>query len=108
MARIFIGVAWPYASGPRHLGHIAGVYLPADIFRRYHRMAGNEVLMVSGSDMHGTPTTVEAEKEGITPRELAERNHALFLDTWKLLGIEFDYYTHTDTECHKEVAQGLF
>lgn len=108
MRKIFIGVAWPYASGPRHLGHIAGVYLPADIFRRYHRMAGNRVLMVSGSDMHGTPTTVEAEKEGITPKELAERNHTLFLDTWKLLGIEFDYYTHTDTEMHKEVAQELF
>jgi methionyl-tRNA synthetase len=67
MARIFIGVAWPYANNAQHFGHLAGVYLPADIFARYHRMKGNEVLMVSGSDMHGTPTAVAAEKEGVAP-----------------------------------------
>lgn len=108
MSKIFVGVAWPYASGPRHLGHIAGVYLPADIFRRYHRLAGNEILMVSGSDMHGTPTTVEADRLGVTPREVAMKNHELFLDTWKKLGIEFDCYTHTDTENHRKAAQAFF
>ncbi len=65
--RIFIGVAWPYASGSRHLGHLAGAYLPADIFARYHRTKGNEVLMVSGADEHGTPITIKAEQEGKTP-----------------------------------------
>lgn len=64
MARIFIGIAWPYANGPFHLGHLAGAYLPGDIFARFHRLRGDEVLMVSGSDMHGTPTLVRAEKEG--------------------------------------------
>ena len=65
--RIFIGVAWPYANGPLHLGHIAGAYLAADIFARYHRIKGNEVLMVSGADQHGTPITITAEQEGKTP-----------------------------------------
>ncbi len=65
--KIFIAVAWPYASGPRHLGHVAGAYLPPDIFARYHRMKGNRVLMVSGSDMNGTPITVAAERAGISP-----------------------------------------
>ncbi|MBI3040874.1 MAG: class I tRNA ligase family protein, partial [Chloroflexi bacterium] len=71
--RIFIGVAWPYANGPLHLGHIAGAYLPADIFARYHRLKGNEVLMVSGSDQHGTPITLRAEQEGKKPGEIASR-----------------------------------
>ena len=73
MTKIFIGVAWPYANGPIHVGGVAGCYLPPDIFARYHRMRGNEVLMVSGSDMHGTPVTVQAEAEGVTPEELAQR-----------------------------------
>jgi hypothetical protein len=70
--RIFIGVAWPYANGSLHLGQIAGAYLPADIFARYHRTKGNEVLMVSGSDQHGTPITIKAEQEGKTPKEIAD------------------------------------
>ena len=106
--RIFIGVAWPYANGPLHLGHIAGCYLPADIFARYHRMAGNEVLMVSGSDAHGTPITVRAEQEGITPGQVLERYHPQFLDTWQKLGISFDLFTTTDTDNHQEVVQDLF
>ena len=73
--RIFIGVAWPYANGPLHLGHVAGAYLPADIFARYHRLKGNEVLMVSGSDQHGTPITIKAEQEGKTPGEIADHYH---------------------------------
>ena len=69
--RIFIGVAWPYANGPLHIGHIAGCYLPADIFARFHRMIGNEVLMVSGSDQHGTPITIRADQEGVLPQNLS-------------------------------------
>ena len=79
--RIFIGVAWPYANGPLHLGHIAGAYLPPDIFARYHRTKGNEVLMVSGSDQHGTPITITAEREGKKPAEIANRYHQQFLDS---------------------------
>ncbi len=72
---IFIGVAWPYANGSLHLGHIAGAYLPADIFARYHRLKGNEVLMVSGSDQHGTPITIRAEQEGSTPQQIVDFYH---------------------------------
>ncbi len=106
--RIFIGVAWPYANGPLHLGHIAGCYLAADIFARYHRMTGNEVLMVSGSDAHGTPITVRAEQEGITPEQVLQRYHPQFLDTWQKLGISFDLFTTTDTDNHRQVVQELF
>src|SRR3989338_10467074 len=106
--RIFIGVAWPYANGPLHLGHIAGAYLPADIFARYHRMKGNEVLMVSGSDMHGTPITLKAEEEGKKPNEIAARYHQQFLDCWDRLGISFDLYTSTETANHYAVAQDVF
>lgn len=106
--RIFIGVAWPYANGPLHMGHIAGCYLAADIFARYHRMLGNEVLMVSGSDAHGTPITVRAEQEGITPEQVLERYHPQFLDTWQRLGITFDLFTTTHTENHQKVVQQVF
>ena len=81
--RIFIGVAWPYANGPLHLGHVAGCYLASDIFARYHRMKGNDVLMVSGSDTHGTPITVRADQESVEPQEVVDRYHAQFLDSWE-------------------------
>jgi len=106
--RIFIGVAWPYANGPLHLGHVAGCYLSADIFARYHRAKGNEVLMVSGSDSHGTPITVRAEAEGVTPEEILNRYHPQFLDSWDKLGISFDLFTSTHTENHQEVVHDLF
>ena len=106
--RIFIGVAWPYANGSLHLGHIAGCYLAADIFARYHRMRGNEVLMVSGSDAHGTPITVRAEQEGITPEQVLQRFHPQFLETWQRLAITFDLFTTTHTENHQKVVQELF
>lgn len=106
--RIFIGVAWPYANGPLHLGHIAGAYLPADIFVRYHRMKGNEVLMVSGSDQHGTPVTLRAEAEGKSPQEVVARYHQGFLDSWKKLGISFDLFTTTGTQNHAQVTQDFF
>jgi methionyl-tRNA synthetase len=106
--RIFIGVAWPYANGPLHLGHIAGAYLPADIFARYHRAKGNDVLMVSGSDQHGTPITIEAEQEGKSPAEIADRYHQQFLDSWRKLGISFDLYTSTGTRNHAQVTTDIF
>ncbi|MFQ5837188.1 MAG: methionine--tRNA ligase [Thermoplasmata archaeon] len=108
MAKIFLGVAWPYASGPRHIGHAAGAYIPADIFARYHRMAGNEVLMVSGSDMHGTPTTVRADEEGVPPDVVAERYHALHTKNFDELGISFDLYWKTSASAHKAVVQDVF
>jgi methionyl-tRNA synthetase len=106
--RIFIGVAWPYASGPRHLGHVAGAYLPADIFARYHRLKGHEVLMVSGSDEHGTPITIKADQEGKTPEQVATYYHNQFVDTFQRLGISFDLFTQTHTENHTRVTQDFF
>jgi methionyl-tRNA synthetase len=106
--RIFIGVAWPYANGSLHIGQIAGANLPADIFARYHRLKGNDVVMVSGSDAHGTPTTIKAEQEGKTPGEIADYYQKEFLECWDKLGISFDLYTSTVTENHAEVAQDIF
>jgi methionyl-tRNA synthetase len=106
--RIFIGVAWPYADGPLHLGHIAGAYLPPDIFARYHRTKGNEVLMVSGSDQHGTPITLKAEQEGTRPDQIADRYHQQFLDSWQQLGISFDLFTRTGTTNHAQVSSNIF
>jgi len=106
--RIFIGVAWPYANGSLHLGQVAGAYLPADIFARYHRIKGNEVLMVSGSDQHGTPITIKAEQEGKKPTEIAARYHSDFLESWQKLGITFDLFTTTGTANHAEVSQDIF
>jgi methionyl-tRNA synthetase len=105
---VFIGVAWPYASGPRHLGHLAGAYLPADVAARYHRLAGDRVLMVSGSDQHGTPITVAAERAGLTPRVLADREHERIAATFARVGISFDHYTRTATPLHHAVTQRLF
>jgi len=101
---ILVAVAWPYANGSLHLGHLAGAYLPADIFARYHRIAGHRVLMVSGSDGHGTPITVRAEQEGVTPREVVERFHPEFLRYWEQLGISFDVFTTTLTDNHAETT----
>ncbi len=106
--RILIGVAWPYANGPLHLGHLAGAYLSADVFARYHRMRGDEVLMVSGSDSHGAPITMRADSEGITPRELVERYHASFLESWERMGITFDLFTTTMTDNHRDVVHSLW
>ncbi|MCL2149477.1 MAG: methionine--tRNA ligase [Dehalococcoidia bacterium] len=106
--RILICVAWPYANSRLHLGHVAGAYLPADIFARYHRAMGNEVLMISGSDIHGTPVAIRAEQEGKTPAEIAQHFHALFLEDWQKLGISWDLFTTTGTENHTRVSQNIF
>ena len=105
---ILVCTAWPYANGHLHLGHIAGCYLPADIFARYQRMQGNKVLMVSGSDQHGTPITLHAEQKGITPQEVVEEYHESFLDSWDRLGISFDCFTSTGTDNHREVVHEIF
>jgi methionyl-tRNA synthetase len=106
--KILVAVAWPYSNGSLHIGQIVGPYLPADIFARYHRAAGNDVLMVSGSDQHGTPITVRAEQEGRTPGEVASQFHAEFLESWRGLGISWDLYTTTGTENHIRVVQDIF
>ena len=105
---VLVAVAWPYASGSRHLGHLAGAYLPADIYARHQRLVGNRVLMVSGSDVHGTPITVRADAEGVTPRDIADRYHAEFVADWDRLGISWDLYTSTGTENHAAVTHDLF
>jgi len=106
--KILVAPAWPYASGPRHLGHVAGPGVPADIFARYHRLRGNDVLKVSGTDEHGTPVMVSADREGVSPRELADRNNALILDDYVRLGFTFDTFTRTTTKNHYAVVQDIF
>jgi methionyl-tRNA synthetase len=105
---ILVCVAWPYAKSATHVGQIVGAYLPADTFARYHRLAGNHVLMVSGSDEHGTPILVDAEREGITPREFVARYHQQILDVWDRLGMSWDLYTETGTENHYHITQDFF
>lgn len=105
---ILVGVAWPYCNGEKHIGQIAGAYLPPDIFARYQRMVGNSVLMVSGSDTHGTPIVLKADAEGISPEAVVEKYHSLFVDGCLAMGLTFDFYTHTDTQNHWEVTQRLF
>ncbi len=105
---IHVSVAWPYANGDLHVGHLAGAYLPADIFARYHRLKGSRVLMVSGSDSHGTPISVEADKRGVPARAVFEHYHHRFLVTQRDIGISYDLFTHTDTENHHRIAQDIF
>lgn len=106
--RILVCVAWPYANYLLHVGQAAGAYLPSDIFARFHRLKGNDVLMVSGSDCHGTPITVAADKEGVDPSVIVERYHAKILEVWERFGISFDLYTSTLTENHYAVTQDVF
>ncbi len=106
--KVLVAVAWPYANGDLHIGHLAGAYLPADIYARYHRLVGNDVLMVSGSDSHGTPITVRAESEGVSPRKIFERFHERFLEAQQQIGISYDLFTHTDTPNHHKVSQDIF
>ena len=108
MSRFLVAIAWPYANGPFHIGHLAGAYLPGDTFARFHRLRGDEVLMVSGSDMHGTPTLVTAEKEGVSPEVIANRYHAVNQQAIERLGFTYDLYTHTHTIVHEKTVQELF
>ena len=105
---ILVAVAWPYASGPRHIGHVAGFGVPSDIFARYHRLKGNKVLMVSGTDEHGTPIMVAADREGIPPAELAERFNEVIRNDLRDLGLSYDLFTRTTTRNHYHVTQDVF
>lgn len=105
---ILTAVAWPYASGPRHIGHVAGFGVPSDIFSRYQRMAGNRVLMVSGTDEHGTPILVAAEREGVGARELADRYNRVIVEDLRSLGLSYDLFTRTTTLNHYATAQEIF
>ena len=106
--KILVAPAWPYASGPRHIGHVAGFAVPADVFARYHRLKGNDVLMVSGTDEHGTPVMVSADRNGVSPRELADRNNALIREDLRNLGISYDCFSRTTTRNHYRVTQDMF
>jgi methionyl-tRNA synthetase len=108
MAKYVVCTAWPYSNGVIHVGHVAGSLLPPDIFTKFLRIKGNEVLMVSGSDMHGTPVTVRAEKEGLSPEEVAERYHRMNLKAIEDLGITYSLFTKTHTENHFEVVHDIF
>ncbi len=105
---ILTAVAWPYANGPRHIGHVAGFGVPSDVFARYQRLAGNKVLMVSGTDEHGTPIQVQADAEGVSPRELADRNALVIAKDLQHLGLSYDLFTRTTTRNHYEIAQEIF
>lgn len=106
--KVLVAVAWPYAQGPLHLGHIAGAYLPPDIFARYRRSIGDDVLMVSGSDVHGTPITVKADEMGVAPQDIVGKYHPEFLSYWDDLDIQFDLFTTTGTDTHRRVVQDFF
>jgi methionyl-tRNA synthetase len=106
--RILVAVAWPYASGPRHIGHVAGFGVPSDVFARYHRLCRNDVLMVSGTDEHGTPVMVAADQEGRSPRETADFYSRLIRDDLQRLGLSYDLFTRTTTRNHYHVVQDLF
>jgi len=108
MTSVLSAVAWPYANGPRHIGHVAGFGVPSDVYSRYMRMAGHDVLMVSGTDEHGTPILVQAEKEGISPQELVDRNNRLIVEDLHALGLSYDLFTRTTTRNHHAVVQELF
>ncbi len=105
---ILVAVAWPYANARIHAGNLTGAYLPADIFARFHRLKGNRVLMVSGSDAHGTPVTVRAEAEGVTPYDVYRRFHDGFLEVLQKTGLHYDLFTTTHTRNHFEVSQAVF
>jgi methionyl-tRNA synthetase len=108
MRNILAAPAWPYANGPRHIGHVSGFGLPCDMFSRYQRMAGNRVLMVSGTDEHGTPIQVQADAEGVTARELADRYNRVIAEDLTSLGMSYDLFTRTTTRNHYAVTQEIF
>jgi methionyl-tRNA synthetase len=107
-SRVLTAVAWPYANGPRHIGHVSGFGVPADVFSRYMRMSGHDVLMVSGTDEHGTPISVQAEREGMTTRELADKYNRVIVEDLQGLGLSYDLFTRTTTQNHYRIVQELF
>ena len=105
---VLIAPAWPYANGPRHVGHVVGFAVPADVLARFERLRGSRVLMASGTDEHGTPITYEADKQGIPPRDFVDRNSALIVGDLVRLGMTYDIFTRTTTANHYRVTQDLF
>ena len=106
--RTLVTTALPYANGPVHIGHLAGVYVPADIYVRYKRMKGDEVLFIGGSDEHGVPIAIKAKAEGVSPQEVVNRYHTLIKESFARLGIDFDIYSRTTSETHEETASAFF
>ena len=106
--RTLITTALPYANGPVHIGHLAGVYVPADIYARYMRLQGREVLLIGGSDEHGVPITIKARNEGVTPQDIVDRYHKIIKDSFEEFGISFDVYGRTTSDTHRRVASEFF
>lgn len=106
--RTLITAALPYANGPVHIGHLAGVYIPADIYARYLRLKGQEVLFVCGSDEHGVPIAIRAQKEGVTPQDIVDRYHTIIRDSFARFGMTFDIYSRTTSPTHREHASAFF
>jgi methionyl-tRNA synthetase len=107
-SRVLTAVAWPYANGPRHIGHVSGFGVPSDVFSRFMRMSGHDVLMISGTDEHGTPISVQAEKEGLSTRQLADKYNRVIVEDLQGLGLSYDLFTRTTTRNHYRVVQQLF
>ena len=106
--RTLVTSALPYANGPVHIGHLAGVYIPADIYVRYLRLKGQEVIHIGGSDEHGVPITIRAKKEGVTPQDIVDKYHAIIKKSFEDFGISFDIYSRTSSEIHKQTASDFF
>ena len=106
--RTLVTTALPYANGPVHIGHLAGVYVPADIYTRYLRLKGEDVVMIGGSDEHGVPITIKAQKEGVTPQDIVDRYHAIIKKSFEELGISFDIYSRTTSKIHEKTASDFF
>ena len=106
--RTTVTAALPYANGPVHIGHLAGVYVPADIYVRYLRLKRRDVIFIGGSDEHGVPVTIRAKKEGCTPQDVVDRYHALIKRSFEEFGISFDIYSRTTSETHHKLASDFF
>lgn len=107
-SRFTITAALPYANGPIHIGHLAGVYIPADIFARYQRLAGEDVLYVCGSDEHGVPITIQAKKNKVTPKDIIDKYHSIIQTSFSKFGISFDIYDRTSNKTHHKIASQFF
>ena len=106
--RTLVTTALPYANGPVHIGHLAGVYVPADIYTRYLRLKGEDVIMIGGSDEHGVPITIKAKVEGVTPQDIVDRYHHIIKKSFEEFGISFDIYSRTTSKIHSEMASDSF
>jgi methionyl-tRNA synthetase len=106
--KILVTAALPYANGPLHLGHLAGAYIPADVYVRYQRLKGSDVIFICGSDEHGVPITIRADRENVTPQQVVDRYHAMMKASFQRLGIGFDNYSRTSLQLHHRISQEFF